>query len=90
MEALVVNLKLAMGDRIRNNSWMAPETKTAALAKLVAARRSLGATSQWLTLVGHVHDQGLYYTGLDGQAVYFRPVPGVHFAAEHSGQRQHQ
>src|SRR3546814_6019979 len=34
MEELVANLKLAMADRIRTNSWMAPSTKEAALAKL--------------------------------------------------------
>jgi putative endopeptidase len=34
MDELVRNLKLAMGDRIRENDWMAPETKAAALEKL--------------------------------------------------------
>ncbi len=34
MEALVVNLKLAMADRINANSWMAAPTKLAALEKL--------------------------------------------------------
>ena len=34
MEALVVNLKLAMVDRINANSWMSPPTKLAALDKL--------------------------------------------------------
>ena len=34
MTALVANLKLAMGDRIRGNDWMSPATKAAALEKL--------------------------------------------------------
>ena len=34
MEALVANLKLAMGDRIRANDWMSPGTKAAAQEKL--------------------------------------------------------
>ena len=34
MEALVANLKLAMGDRIRSNDWMSARTKEAALEKL--------------------------------------------------------
>ncbi len=34
MESLVTNLKLAMADRIRVNSWMGEATKTAALVKL--------------------------------------------------------
>jgi putative endopeptidase len=34
MVALVANLKLAMGDRIRANDWMSAPTKTAALEKL--------------------------------------------------------
>ncbi len=34
MDELVANLKLAMGDRIRNNDWMSAQTKEAALEKL--------------------------------------------------------
>ena len=34
MEALVGNLKVAMADRIKTNSWMSAATKTAALEKL--------------------------------------------------------
>ena len=34
MEALVANLKLAMGDRIQGNDWMSPATKAAAAEKL--------------------------------------------------------
>ncbi|HEY0597617.1 M13 family metallopeptidase, partial [Sphingopyxis sp.] len=47
MEVLVANLKLAMGDRIRNNSWMAPATKDAALAKLAKMDVMVGYPDKW-------------------------------------------
>src|SRR3546814_1787436 len=47
MEALVANLKLAMGDRIRGNSWMAPATKEAALAKLDRMDVMVGYPDKW-------------------------------------------
>ncbi|PQM27021.1 peptidase M13 [Sphingopyxis lindanitolerans] len=47
METLVANLKLSMGDRIRNNDWMAPETKTAALAKLDKMDVMVGYPDKW-------------------------------------------
>ena len=47
MEALVANLKLAMGDRIRSNSWMAPETKAAALDKLAKMDVMVGYPDKW-------------------------------------------
>ncbi len=47
MEALVANLKLAMGDRIRANSWMAPATKEAALAKLGKMDVMVGYPDKW-------------------------------------------
>ncbi|APZ97779.1 peptidase M13 [Sphingopyxis sp. QXT-31] len=47
MEALVANLKLAMGDRIRANSWMAPATKEAALAKLQKMDVMVGYPDKW-------------------------------------------
>lgn len=47
MEALVANLKLAMGDRIRANSWMAPATKEAALAKLEKMDVMVGYPDKW-------------------------------------------
>lgn len=43
----------------------------------LAAQRSFDAAPQRLILVGHVHDQGLYYTGKEGQAMHFQPTPGV-------------
>ena len=47
MEVLVANLKLAMGDRIRDNSWMAPATKDAALAKLAKMDVMVGYPDKW-------------------------------------------
>src|SRR3546814_19551600 len=47
METLVANLKLSMGDRIRKNDWMAPETKTAALAKLDKMDVMVGYPDKW-------------------------------------------
>ena len=47
METLVANLKLAMGDRIRSNSWMAPETKAAALDKLSKMDVMVGYPDKW-------------------------------------------
>ncbi len=47
MEELVANLKLAMADRIRGNSWMSPETKQAALAKLENTLVMVGYPDKW-------------------------------------------
>lgn len=47
METLVANLKLAMGDRIRANSWMAPATKQAALTKLERMDVMVGYPDKW-------------------------------------------
>ena len=47
MEDLVANLKLAMGDRIKSNSWMSPETKQAALEKLAKMDVMVGYPDKW-------------------------------------------
>jgi len=47
MEDLVANLKLAMGDRIRGNSWMSPDTKQAALEKLAKMDVMVGYPDKW-------------------------------------------
>lgn len=47
MEVLVTNLKLAMGDRIRGNSWMAAPTKEAALSKLAKMDVMVGYPDKW-------------------------------------------
>jgi putative endopeptidase len=47
MDELVANLKLAMGDRIRGNSWMSPQTKEAALEKLSKMDVMVGYPEKW-------------------------------------------
>ena len=46
MAALVENLRLALGERIRANDWMSPETKKSALEKLAAFRVKIGYPDQ--------------------------------------------
>jgi predicted metalloendopeptidase len=45
-EAMVVNLKAAMADRIRTATWMTPQTKAAALAKLAKVKVYLGGPTR--------------------------------------------
>jgi putative endopeptidase len=47
MDKLVGNIIAAMGRRIDNLSWMAPETKVKAKAKLAAFTPRIGYPSQW-------------------------------------------
>jgi putative endopeptidase len=47
MEALVGDLKTAMGQRIRNLDWMGPETKTKALEKLSKFSVKIGYPDRW-------------------------------------------
>jgi len=47
MQELVANLKAAMADRIKANSWMAPATKTAALEKLSRMDVMVGYPDKW-------------------------------------------
>jgi putative endopeptidase len=47
MDELVANLKLAMGDRIRGNSWMSAKTKEAALEKLSKMDVMVGYPEKW-------------------------------------------
>ena len=47
MEQLVANLKLAMADRIKVNSWMSEATKQAALAKLDNTMVMVGYPDKW-------------------------------------------
>jgi len=46
-DKLVRNVVAAMGDRLRNLQWMAPETKTKALAKLAAFTPKIGYPDTW-------------------------------------------
>ena len=52
MEDLVKNLKLAMGDRIRGNSWMGAATKEAALEKLSKMDVMVGYPDKWRDFSG--------------------------------------
>jgi putative endopeptidase len=47
MEVLVGNLKLAMADRIKTNSWMSAPTKEAALLKLSRMNVMVGYPDKW-------------------------------------------
>ncbi len=47
MEQLVANLKLAMADRIKTNSWMSEATKQQALAKLNNTMVMVGYPDKW-------------------------------------------
>ncbi len=47
MEALVEDIKTAMGGRIRKLDWMSPETKTKALEKLAKFNVKIGYPDRW-------------------------------------------
>jgi putative endopeptidase len=47
MEQLVANLRLAMADRIKTNTWMSESTKQAALAKLDSTMVMVGYPDKW-------------------------------------------
>jgi putative endopeptidase len=47
MEQLVQNLRTALGGRIQNLTWMSPETKQQALAKLAHFTVKVGYPSKW-------------------------------------------
>ncbi|KTE03989.1 M13 family metallopeptidase [Sphingopyxis sp. H115] len=70
MEALVANLKLAMGDRIRANSWMAPATKEAALAKLAKMDVMVGYPDKWRDYSGLRIDPADLYGNVKRSAAF--------------------
>ncbi|WP_374525145.1 M13 family metallopeptidase [Sphingopyxis sp.] len=70
MEALVANLKLSMGDRIRNNDWMAPETKAAALAKLEKMDVMVGYPDKWRDYSGLKIDPADLYGNVKRSAAF--------------------
>ncbi len=47
IDALVVNVRAAMGERLQKLEWMAPETRAKAVAKLAAFTPKIGYPSQW-------------------------------------------
>jgi putative endopeptidase len=61
MEDLVKNLKLAMADRIKTNSWMSPETKQAALEKLAKMEVMVGYPDKWRDYSGLSISSGNLY-----------------------------
>ncbi|MBB6424835.1 M13 family metallopeptidase [Sphingopyxis sp. JAI128] len=70
METLVANLKLAMGDRIRANSWMAPATKEAALAKLSKMDVMVGYPDKWRDYSGLQIDPADLYGNVKRSAAF--------------------
>ncbi|MBN8806219.1 MAG: M13 family metallopeptidase [Sphingopyxis terrae] len=70
METLVANLKLAMGDRIRGNSWMAPATKEAALAKLGKMDVMVGYPDKWRDYSGLKIDPADLYGNVKRSAAF--------------------
>lgn len=70
MEALVANLKLAMGDRIRENGWMAPATKEAALAKLAKMDVMVGYPDKWRDYSGLKIDPADLYGNVKRSAAF--------------------
>lgn len=70
METLVANLKLAMGDRIRGNSWMAPATKDAALAKLAKMDVMVGYPDKWRDYSGLKIDPADLYGNVKRSAAF--------------------
>jgi putative endopeptidase len=60
MLQLVNNLKLSLGDRIRNVDWMSAETKAKALRKLNAFTVKIGYTDKWETYKDLVIDRNDY------------------------------
>ena len=70
MEALVANLKLSMGDRIRNNDWMAPETKAAAFAKLEKMDVMVGYPDKWRDYSGLKIDPNDLYGNVKRSAAF--------------------
>ncbi|MHA6723707.1 M13 family metallopeptidase [Sphingomonas sp. RS2018] len=47
IDALVTNVRAAMGERLKTLEWMAPETKQKALAKLAAFTPKIGYPTKW-------------------------------------------
>ena len=60
MQQLVGNIISAMGNRIENLSWMAPETKVKAKAKLAAFTPRIGYPEQWHDYTFDVRSDDLF------------------------------
>jgi putative endopeptidase len=64
MVNLVNNLKITLGERIRNLTWMSDETKKRALNKLAAFGVKIGYPDKWQAYVGLVIDRDDYFGNL--------------------------
>ena len=61
MEQLVKNLQWALGERIKNSTWMTDQTKKNALEKLAAFRVKIGYPDKWRDYSGLVIAKDSYY-----------------------------
>ena len=61
---LVNNLKITLGERIQNLTWMSAETKTRALKKLAAFTVKIGYPDNWQPYAGLVIKRGDYFGNL--------------------------
>jgi putative endopeptidase len=64
MVTLVNNLKVTLGERIKNLDWMSDVTKARALKKLAAFRVKIGYPDKWETYAGLDVDRADYYGNL--------------------------
>jgi len=64
--ALVNNIKIALGDRIKRLDWMSPETKKQALRKLHALTLKIGYPDKWETYDGVVINRNDYFGNMRG------------------------
>jgi len=64
MVNLVNNLKVTLGERIKNLTWMSDETKARALKKLAAFGIKIGYPDKWQTYAGLVINRDDYYGNL--------------------------
>ncbi len=64
MVNLVNNLKITLGERIQNLTWMSAETKARALKKLAAFGVKIGYPDKWETYKGLVIDRDDYFGNL--------------------------
>ncbi len=64
MVNLVNNLKVTLGERIKNLTWMSDETKARALKKLAAFTVKIGYPDKWQTYAGLEIDRNDYYGNL--------------------------
>ena len=64
MEQLVKNLQWALGERIKNSTWMTDQTKKNALEKLAAFRVKIGYPDKWRDYSGLTIGTESYYANV--------------------------